>query len=120
MLRVLAVLTVFCSPAAFACGGQPCGSSCKMAAHDESEVDDVAAAEGTKAQLTITGMTCGACAAKITEALKQTKGVTAAAVDHETGVAEIAFNADKTNVDALVTAIEKLGKYTATAAEPEA
>lgn len=121
MLRAIILCSLLTSPAALACGGKPCGSSCSMAAHaSTTAVDDVDAAEGTKAKLMVTGMTCGACAAKVTAALKGVEGVTAASVDHETGDTRIAFDATKTDIDALIAVVEKLGKYKAAKADPEA
>lgn len=120
MFRSVVLFALLASPSAFACGGKSCGESCAMASHsDKAAADDVDAAAGEKVQLAVTGMHCGACASKITAALKGVDGVNAAAVDHETGTAKIAFDAEKTNVEALVAAVAKLGKFEATAPAAE-
>ncbi len=113
MFRFALVLgALLLSPAAFACGGQDCGGNCEMkpvSAH----LDDVDAAAGTKAQLAVAGMKCGRCADKVVAALKAVDGVNAASVDSDTGVAKIAFDAEKTTLDALMAAIQEVGPYTA-------
>ncbi|MCO4747363.1 MAG: heavy-metal-associated domain-containing protein [Proteobacteria bacterium] len=121
MLRTFAVLALLVSPSAFACGGKaPCGSSCDMAAHaDATAADDVAAAAGEKVTLNVSGMTCGSCASRVTAALKAVDGVNAAKVDHATGVASIAFDAAKTDADALIAAVAELGKFQAKKAEEQ-
>lgn len=98
---------------ALACGGKPCGDC--DGAHDQAKVEDVSKAAGTHVALNVTGMTCGACSAKVTAALKALEGVNAVSVDHETGKAEVAFDESKTNADAMIAAISKL-KFAATVA----
>ena len=119
MIRVLAAFAVssFFS-VALACGADgKCGGACAMsgapAATSTAAVDQAA---GTKLTLAVTGMSCGACAAKIEAALKGIKGVNAAAVDHASGTAKVAFDASLTNADALLAAVKGLGKYGASVA----
>lgn len=71
--------------------------------------EQVKAAAGAKVTLQVEGMHCGSCSEKVAAALKGLTGVTAAASDYQTGRTEIAYDAGKTKVDAMVAAIEKLG-----------
>ncbi len=99
--------------AAWACGDKPCGSgSCPMAAHPMPASGDAAAvaqAPGTHAVLEISGMKCGNCSAKVQAALGKVEGVNASYVDHSTGKAEVAFDAARTNADALARLVTDLG-----------
>jgi copper chaperone CopZ len=45
----------------------------------------------------------------VTAALKNIEGVNAAAVDYQTGRAEVSFNGDKTSAEALLKAIRGTG-----------
>lgn len=119
MLRTVALFALLASPTAFACGGKACGESCGMASHTETAGDDVAAATGEKVALNVTGMTCGACASKVTAALKGVDGVNAATVDIETGLANVAFDASKTSIDALIAVVAELGKFEAKRVEEQ-
>ena len=118
MFRTLLVaVALSISVPAFACDGEtPCNKEhCKM--KPQSEVDTamaaVDAAAGTKIALTVTGMSCGSCSDRVTATLKGITGVNAAAVSHVDGVAKVAFDESKTNVDALIAAVNGLGKFTA-------
>jgi copper chaperone CopZ len=73
---------------------------------------EVAATEGSHLAFSVDGLTCGDCSDKVTAALKGIDGVKAAAVDYQTGETIVSIDASKTNADALVKAIAKLG-YTA-------
>ena len=96
------------SPAALACGDQPCATACNMtsAPADSSETATV---EGERAAFTIEGMKCGRCSAKVVAALEAVDGVKAATVDHATGDAQVVFQAEKTNSAALLAAITSTG-----------
>jgi copper chaperone CopZ len=75
----------------------------------EEALKEVQTAEGTKVTFEVVGMTCGGCTAKVTDALKKIDGVRAAAVDYQTGRAEIAYNEAKTTSDALLEVIRSTG-----------
>ncbi len=89
-------------PTAFAC---PMRDAAEFAA----AVEGVRQAEGTKVAFNVEGLTCNDCSTKVTKALKNIEGVNAAAVDYQTGRAEIAFDAGKTTPDALLEVIIKAG-----------
>ncbi len=69
----------------------------------------VQASAGAKATFKVEGMSCGDCSTKVTEALKAIDGVEAVAVDYQTGEAQIAFDAEKTDADKLLAAIKATG-----------
>jgi copper chaperone len=116
MLTLVALAT---SPAQACEGGQKCtDGKCTMAPlHAEADAAEVEAAQAeptaTTIVLSVAGMKCGACSAKITTALEGIEGVTAAAVDHESGTAEIVVAPDTATADALVAVVADLG-YEAT------
>lgn len=97
---------------AFACGDKPCDGNCPMPASTETAAAPMPAGS-TVARLKVTGMHCGACAEKVTAALKGVSGVTVANVSVEKGEAEVGYDASKTNVDALVKAVNTQTKFTA-------
>ncbi len=112
-LLVLASLVLAAPSVALACGDKPCEKSgCKMPAAGETA--GTLPAEGTKASLTVTGMKCGACAAKIKTALDGTTGVKGSVVDANAGTAEVAFDAAVTDADKLAAVVNGLGHFTAT------
>lgn len=118
MLRTLVLAgALFASPAALACGGAPCSGNCSMKHAPTAAVDTVDEAAGTKLTLSVSGMTCGVCAGKVTAALKGLDGVNAVFVDHEKGTAKVAFDAEKVKDSKLVETINGLGY---TAKKPEA
>lgn len=123
MLTLVALAT---SPAQACEGGQMCtDEKCTMAPpHTEADAAEVEAVQAeveaaqaeptaTTVVLSVAGMKCGACSAKITTALEGVEGVTAAAVDHESGTAEIVVAPDTATADALVAVVADLG-YEAT------
>ncbi|WP_416188892.1 heavy-metal-associated domain-containing protein [Neisseria sp. CCUG17229] len=59
--------------------------------------------------LNVEGMTCGGCVKSVTRILENTDGVAKAEVSLENKNAVIEFDATKTNVDALIEAIEDGG-----------
>ncbi len=61
------------------------------------------------AKLSVTGMTCGHCQAKVEKALKGVTGVYTAIVDLEDGKAEVDFNDDAVTAADLITAVKKAG-----------
>ena len=88
--------------------------ACPMAdaAAYQTARQEVTATEGSHLAFSVDGLTCGDCSDKVTAALKGIDGVKAAAVDYQTGETIVSIDASKTNADALVKAIAKLG-YTA-------
>ncbi|MFH9468557.1 heavy metal translocating P-type ATPase [Streptomyces clavifer] len=71
---------------------------------------EVPAAETSQAELTIGGMTCASCAARVEKKLNRMDGVTAT-VNYATEKARVSFT-DGTTLDDLVATVEKTG-YTA-------
>ncbi|MFF1463166.1 heavy metal translocating P-type ATPase [Streptomyces sp. NPDC058330] len=72
---------------------------------------DAPAAETSEAELTIGGMTCASCAARVERKLNRMDGVTAATVNYATEKARVRFAAG-TTLDDLVATVERTG-YTA-------
>lgn len=64
--------------------------------------------------LSINGMTCGHCRQKAEDALKAVDGVWAAAVDLESGSAEVDYDDSRADTAALIAAVEAAG-YSAAA-----
>lgn len=60
-------------------------------------------------KLTITGMHCDHCIAKVENAFKKVDGVYAALVDLDGGFAEVDFDDGQATVDRLVSAVEGVG-----------
>ncbi len=96
---------------AFACeGGHADGKHCDMpAASAKAPIP----AGSTAANLKVEGMTCGMCVGKVQTALMAVPGVTVANVDVTTGIAEVGYDAAKTNVDALVAAVNGTNHFKA-------
>ena len=59
---------------------------------------------------TVTGMTCGHCAAAITEEVTELEGVTGVNVNHEAGTM-IVESKDRIPFDAIVEAVSEAGEY---------
>ncbi|MBN1786738.1 MAG: heavy-metal-associated domain-containing protein [Candidatus Methanofastidiosa archaeon] len=57
----------------------------------------------------VEGMGCDGCASNIQKALRSLPGVISASVSFASKKAEVAFDADAVDVNALVTAIDNLG-----------
>ena len=66
--------------------------------------------------LSISGMTCGHCCQKAEDALKAVDGVWAAAVDLESGSAEVDYDDKRSDAAALIAAVEAAG-YSAAVAD---
>lgn len=92
---------------AFACEGEHAGGShCNMPTATTTAAATVPIPPGsTAANLKVEGMTCAACSTKVQAALLAVPGVTVANVDPTKGTAEVGYDAGKTNVDALVVAV---------------
>lgn len=61
------------------------------------------------AKLSVTGMHCTNCQAKVEKALKGVAGVYTAVVDWQDGEVEVDFNDDAVTAAQLVAAVEKVG-----------
>ncbi len=61
------------------------------------------------AKLNVTGMHCGHCQEKVTQALRGVAGVYSANVDWPTGEAEVDFNDDALTTDRLLAAVQQAG-----------
>ncbi len=120
-ILTLAALAV--NPAQACEGDEKCtDEKCTMANPSaESDAEQVEAAQAeptaTTVVLSVSGMKCGACSAKVTAALEAVDGVTAAAVSHEDGTAEVVVAPDTATADALVAAVADLGYEVAVATE---
>lgn len=73
---------------------------------DAARVD---AADGTKIAFSVEGMKCGDCANKVVTALKGLEGVVDAAVDYQTGQANVVFDSTKVDGPKMVAAVTDLG-----------
>ena len=67
----------------------------------------------TRVTLKVEGMSCEHCVKSVTNALKELKGVKKAKVSLKNGRAEVTYNSDQIEVDALVEAVKEAG-YEAT------
>jgi copper chaperone CopZ len=116
MRTLLVALALTLAPAALACGGNDCGSSCPMKAAAEAATDAPELAddvEGTQVTLAVSGVHCPMSAAQAQAALLTIEGVNAAAVT-PSGEARVAYDESKTDQDGLVAAINALEGYGAT------
>jgi len=108
-------LALTIAPAALACGGSSCGAACPMAAattvNDDTEA--VAATDGTKLTLAVSGVHCPISAGQVRAALLNVEGIKAVAVD-TAGKTEVAFDGDKLDQDAIVAAIDAVDGFEAT------
>ena len=77
-----------------------------------SAAASVAESSGQSLSLSIEGMTCASCVARVEKALKKVPGVASAEVNLATEAAEVRLAGTGTEVAALVAAVEKAG-YTA-------
>ena len=126
MIRTITLFaaTSFLS-AALACGGEKLAngkSGCAMAAAQTAQADQqkVQDAAGAKVDLAVAGMTCAGCASSVQAALLKVEGVEAAYVSSTDGKAQVAFDAGKTNLEALIAAVSGAGEYTAAKADAAA
>jgi len=60
-------------------------------------------------QLKVTGMTCGGCTSKVTQALKVINGVSTVEVSLAEGAAKVKFDEHLTSPGQLKSAVEKAG-----------
>ena len=107
------MLTIlFLAAQALACPGNAncTDAHCQMPA---TQTASAATADGAKATLDVSGMTCGSCASQVQTALLGVDGVKAATVDPKTGKAEVTYDAAKTTPEKLAAAINAGGHYTA-------
>ena len=68
-----------------------------------------AAGELRTATLDVKGMTCAACPITVRKVLKRVPGVADAAVDLKTGTAEVKFDPDRVQPDAIAKAVTGAG-----------
>ena len=66
-------------------------------------------ASGAKTSFAVAGMHCGSCSDKVSKALIAVPGVTAAAVDYQTGKVVVAYDEAKATKAAMVSAITASG-----------
>lgn len=99
---------------AFACEGgeHAAGSHCNMPTATATAATPIPTGS-TAANLKVEGMTCAACSTKVQTALLAVPGVTVANVDATKGTAEVGYDAAKTNVDALVAAVNGTNHFKA-------
>lgn len=85
--------------------------ACPMAdaAAFAAALEKVQVAQGAHVAFTVEGMHCGDCSSMITKTLTLMPGVYAAAVDHQTGRAEIKYDESKLKVDMFLAAMQALG-----------
>ena len=107
---------------ALACGGGELAngkSGCPMAAAQMAQADQqkVQEAAGDKVDLAVAGMTCAGCASAVQAALLKVEGVEAAYVSATDGTASVAYDAGKTDLDALIAAVGQAGEYRASEAK---
>ncbi len=77
---------------------------------------DTDASQAAVLDLTVEGMTCGSCAARVEKVLGRQEGVREASVNYATGRAHVAFDPARADLDGLTAAIDKIG-YALTAPE---
>lgn len=113
---ILTVLAATVAPSvALACADGKCDDKhCDMPAPGAAPAAAaVVPAGSTSAKLKISGMTCGSCSSKVSTLLLAVPGVTVATVDVASGIADVGFDATKTNADALVAAVNAGGHFKA-------
>lgn len=66
-------------------------------------------AKDVKAEIKVSGMTCGACAVSVKSALTRVKGVKSADVSSDKGLATVVYDDEQTNEQQLREAINRTG-----------
>lgn len=107
--HLIAASLLFLSAPALACNGRECPECDKHATATADASTPPADVTGTRGALSVSGMSCGACSAKVTAALKATSGVKWAFVDHEHGTADVIFDDQLTTLDALAKVVKETG-----------
>jgi len=77
-------------------------------------------AEGQRATLKVEGMACGVCAARVEKTALAIDGVKAAKASQPKGSAEITFDPEKTNPEAIAATITKQTPFKAHAPKTDA
>ncbi len=67
------------------------------------------ATDTTRIELSVSGMHCAACQARVQRALEKTPGVASASVNLMTGSATVAFDPEATSTDALIATVHDTG-----------
>jgi copper chaperone CopZ len=70
-------------------------------------------AQGTSVTLKVSGMSCGACAARVEKTAKEIDGVTSAKASQPKGVAEITFDPAKIKAEDIAALITKKSGFVA-------
>ena len=118
MTRLLLALTLLVPSVALACDGDPNCKNCPMpTASAAATAQPAPLPDGTHGSLSVTGMKCGECADHVKTALMGVEGVRGATVDQASGKVEVSYDDKKTNLDAMVKAINASG-YQASIAQP--
>lgn len=103
MIRFFIVgLSLFIANASLAC------PMADAAAFSEA-AEKVAQADASKATFVVEGLTCNSCSEKVSTALKAIEGVVLSAVDYQSGRIDIAYDAKKTDLGSLESAIVSTG-----------
>lgn len=103
MKRILIISGMFL----FFAGSQICGCGSYDAKASNTTLLTNAAKTKT-VKLKITGMTCAGCSNHVTKTLEEVKGVSTVNLEYPGDVATVEFDADKTTVEELITAVEKI------------
>ncbi|MGQ0520070.1 MAG: cation transporter, partial [Actinomycetota bacterium] len=90
-----------------------------MTSHQVEERAAGAPGPATEVELSVSGMTCGSCAARVQKVLARQAGVERAAVNFATGRASVVFDPSRVAAGDLVAAVGKIG-YGLAPAEPPA
>lgn len=96
-LSLAGALSIAVAPSALACGD------------DHQEAGKAVPAGAKSVALKVGGMSCGGCANEIRNALLKVDGVYDAAVNFETGVANVQFDGAKADLAKISAAITKAG-----------
>ncbi|MBA3269174.1 MAG: cation transporter [Acidobacteria bacterium] len=78
-----------------------------------AQTNEKGQAQGTSVTLKVSGMACGACAARVQKAAKAIDGVTAATVSQPKGTAQITFDPSKTSPESIAVLITKKAGFVA-------
>ena len=121
MIRTFLAASLLFSATAYACPDGNCDkANCPMPTASTAATAAPALPAGTQGSLDVVGMKCGHCADQVKTALMKVQGVNGANVDVAAGKATVSFDDKKTNLDALVKAVNATGAFTAKVTPPAA
>ena len=83
------------------------------------ERDPASRGAGTEVELSVSGMTCGSCAARVEKVLGRQEGVERAGVNFASERATVVFDEGRIGVDDLVKAVVKIGYGASPVASPD-